>query len=147
MILDIQGAVQQTDYSCGDACIDTVIRYHGVRTNVGVLRLANVYSGMSPETIESLLRKAGLAILSGKMTVADLAHFTKTERPVICPITVPDEGGHYVVVTGVARGRVHLHDPSEGKRSVKVADWEANWSDTSSHGHAYDKWGIVAFVP
>ena len=144
-MLELNGAMQKGDYDCGAACVDTVIRYYGIRTSVAFLDLANPIQGLSPDSIEALCRKAGLSILSGTMTTDDLQHLTKRERPVLCPITTP-EGGHWIVVRGVARGRVYFHDPADGPRSLKLADWSAGWRDTSRAGHEYDRWGICAYL-
>lgn len=141
VMLTIDPVMQKFEYDCGAACVDAVIKFYGIRTCVGVLTLSNHIQGTSPDTIEALLRRAGLKVISGTMTTADLKHMTTTGRPVICPITTP-EGGHYVVVRGVGRGKVWYHCPSDGPKSMKISDWEANWNDTSRSGHEYDKWGI-----
>lgn len=83
-----------------------------------------------------------LSVLSGTMTVDDLRHLTRTKRPVVCPVTLPDGNGHWVVVRGVLRGRVHIHCPIFGPHAQPVAAWLSRWYDSTSKGHEYDRWGI-----
>lgn len=142
-MIKIQPILQRCDYDCGSAVMDCVIRYWGVRTSVAVLNLSHPITGTSPDVIEAVLRKAGLRIISGPMTVIDLQNHCRLERPILCPVTTDDGVGHWVCVIGVQRGRVYFHDPLVGQRSLKVADWDAGWRDTSHSGHEYDKWAIV----
>ncbi len=144
VILELKDIRQHDDYSCGDACVDVVIRFMGIRTCVSVLTMANAVQGVGPETCESLLRRAGLSVLSGAMTVDDLRHLTKSGRPVLCPTSIL--GGHWVVVAGVARGKVHFHDPVSGPSTLKIAEWDEKWHDESRSGHAFRKWGICGYL-
>lgn len=135
---------QSTDYDCGAAGIDVVCRYYGRRAR-GPVKLANPIQGMSPDTVEAVFRSLGFTVLAGRMTVDDLAHLTKTGRPVLCCVTI-DTGGHWVVVRGVTRSRVHYHCPLRGPRSTFITDWESNWHDRTTSGHVYDRYGLCAAV-
>lgn len=143
MILTIPDVRQGKDYDCGWACYDAICGMNGI-TSRGPVPLANAIQGLSPDTVEAVFRSTGWTILSGTMTVDDLKHFADTGRPVMCPATIEQEG-HWVVSAGVARGRVHFHDPLHGMRSVRTADWLAAWHDTSRSGAEYKQWGIVAW--
>lgn len=141
MLLDIPDVRQASDYDCGAACLDAVAQFHGLRVR-GPARLANAVQGMSPDTVEAVLRALGLPVLSGTMAVADLRHLTRTGRPVLCPVA--RAGGHWVVVRGVARGKVHFHDPAAGPGAEREADWLAGWRDVARSGAEFARWGIGA---
>ena len=138
-LLDVPDTRQRGDYDCGAACVDAVAAFFGKRKR-GPAALANPIQGMSPDTVEAVLRSLGFGILSGAMTVADLGHLTATGRPVLCPVA--DHGGHWLVVRGVARDKVHVMDPDAGFRRVPRDGWLAGWRDVSRSGHRYDRWGI-----
>lgn len=139
MLLKIPDVRQATEHDCGAAAIEAVCRFHGVKDR-GPARLANAVDGMSPATVEAVLRSLGLAVLSGTMTAGDLRHLADTGRPVLCPTA--HRGGHWVVVRGVARRRVHFHCPIDGPGSLPVATWETLWSDSTRAGHEYASWGV-----
>lgn len=141
MILEIPDVRQATDYDCGAAAVDAVCAFHGLRKR-GPSRLANAVQGMCPSTVEAVLRSLGLSVLSGAMELSDLKHLTQTGRPVLCPITTEDDGGHWVVVAGVHRSMVWYHCPLAGMRKATVADWCLRWRDTSRAGQEFRKWGI-----
>lgn len=133
---------QRSDFDCGQAAVEAVFRYHGLTG--AVRRLANPVQGMAPDTLEAVLRSVGLAVLSGEMTAADLRHLTATGRPVLCPIQ-HDGVGHWVVAAGVARGKVHYHDPLAGPRSLRLAEWADRWTDTGRHGTAFVRFGVCGW--
>lgn len=139
VLLDIPDIRQAADYDCGAAALDAVARFHGIRER-GPAKLCNVVQGMSPDMIEAWLRAVGLRVLSGSMTVDDLQHLTRTGRPVLCPTTL--YGGHWVVVRGVERGRVHYHCPTIGANKMTFAWWLLHWRDATRAGHEFDRWGI-----
>ena len=139
MIPDVR---QTTDYDCGAAAVDAVAEFHGQRRRSlsGIKHIANPVQGMAPETVEAVLRSIGLTVLSGVMTVADLRHLTRTGRPVLCPVATG--GGHWVVVRGVTRCRVHYHCPTHGPSSLPILSWESQWHGETRHGHGFERWGI-----
>lgn len=139
MILQIPDVRQQSDFDCGAACIEAVLQLGG-RTPPD--SLANPVQGMAPDTLEAVLRSVGVRVISGTMCVDDLKHFTRGGRPVICPTDI--EGGHWVIVAGVGRGRVHYHDPDAGMQSVAESKWRSLWCGSTRFGHAFDRWGIAA---
>lgn len=95
---------------------------------------------MSPAYLEPTIRRAGLLTASGSMDVRDLQYHTSRGRPVVCLIRHEDSG-HYVVCSGVERGRVWLHDPLSGERSVRAGEWLNVWSDRD-RGTEYRQFGI-----
>lgn len=141
VLLDLPDIRQTADYDCGAAVVDVVLKFHGVRSCAAVLLLANPVQGCSPDTVEAMLRRAGLPVQSGTMTVEDLRHHTRQGRPVLCPVA--RYGGHWVVVRGV-RGGVYYHDPLVGPTRAPALAWQAEWRDLTRNDHAFDRWGIAA---
>ena len=139
MLLVIPDIRQSADYDCGDAVVSALARFHGIGVSGGI---SNAIQGTDPGTVEAVVRRWGLPVVSGTLTLADLAHFTKTGRPVLCPVAA--FGGHWVIVRGIDRGRVHVHCPFSGPTSTPSAKWVAEWRDVSRAGHEFDRWGIVA---
>lgn len=141
VLLTLADVRQKSDHDCGTACLDVVCRFWGVRER-GPVKLANPISGMAPDVIESVLRSLGFQLVTGTMSVDDLRHFTRAGRPVLCPVGI--EGGHWVVVAGVVRNRVHFHDPLTGAASLPAASWVTVWRDATRNGHEFRQWGIAA---
>ena len=129
-------------HDCGDAAVRCVLRFHGLPA--GRVKLATPGDGADPSQIQAALAHAGLRVLAGTMTVPDLAHLCRTGRPVVCLIR-RDGQGHYVVCSGVSRGRVHYHDPLSGVRAARTADWAAGWHDLGRWGQAFRSFGIAAW--
>jgi ABC-type bacteriocin/lantibiotic exporter with double-glycine peptidase domain len=142
MLLTIPDIRQATDYDCGAAAVDAVCRFHGLRAR-GPAKYANAVQGMAPSTVEAVLRSLGLTVWGGPILtgVGGLAHLTRAGVPVLCPTGL--RGGHWVVVRGVGRGRVHFHCPVDGPSSLPRLSWESNWCDTSHTGEAFARWGIA----
>lgn len=143
IMLTIPDVRQRADYDCGAACVAAVLRALGIKVPVELWDLANPVQGMPPDTVEAVLRGAGVRVVSGQMSAADLQHFTRSGAPVLCPVNSGGEG-HWVVVTGVGRGRVHFHDPAAGPTSLRVKEFLPMWQDSHWLGGVYKNWGIVA---
>lgn len=138
MLLAIPDIRQTTDYDCGAIAIESACQFLGVKPPAAP---TNAVQGMAPDTVEAVLRSAGLTVIVGTMDVEDLRHFTRTGRPVVCPCS--DWGGHWVVVCGVERGRVTVQCPLRGRITLTGAKWLEGWTSTSRPGHVYDRWGIA----
>lgn len=129
---------QTNDHSCGMAAVMAVCYYWGVADPPD---LANPVQGMGPDTVEALLRSAGLQVLSGTFTIHDLRYLTR-DRPVICPTQY--EGGHWVTVRGITQW-VYYQDPLYGPRHTGKTEWMAAWDDRGRLGHSYKHWGICGY--
>lgn len=149
-MLTIPDVRQRKDYDCGAACVSALLSFYG-REWPTVWQLANPVQGMDPATVEAVFRAAGLDVLSGAMTLADLAHFARSGRPVMCPVHTDDDGPHWVVVRGVGDmpgagtmgAWVFHHCPTSGPIHLREADWLEVWYGLAYDGQAFDRWGIV----
>jgi len=102
--------------------------------------------GTSPDTLEAALWSIGFYVISGVMDCDDLRYQTRRGRPVICCVGGQPGRGHWVVVAGVVRGRVHYHCPISGMRSATIPEYVSYWSDTTRRGVVYHQWGIGAYL-
>lgn len=140
-LLTIPDIRQREDYDCGAACVAALLSFHGRRWPA-VWSLPNPVQGLAPDTVEAVLRAAGLSVASGSMRLADLRHYADSDRPVMCPVAL--HGGHWVIVRGVSARRVYYHCPTAGPTWVGARDWREVWHDTSRGGTSYPSYGIVA---
>jgi hypothetical protein len=142
-MLAIPDIRQDDEHSCGDAAVSAALAALGLRRRPGT-KLANPWQGMAPDTVAAVLRASGAAVLAGPVLtgIEGLRHYTAAGFPVLCPIA--ERGGHWVVVRGVSRGRVHFHCPVAGEDSRRAGAWLEVWADRASEtGQAFDRWGIV----
>ncbi len=139
MLLDLRDVRQRDDHDCGEAAVDIVLSFLGTR---GKSDVASAVDGTHPSAIEAALRRAGLSVQSGTMTVSDLQHHTRQGRPVLCPIA--SYGGHWVVIRGVGRGFVYYQCPVSGREQKRLQEWIDLWRDSTRAAHDFDTWGIAA---
>jgi len=139
MILPIPDIRQKDDHDCGDAVVRAVCEYYGIRPRG---RQSTPIDGTSPDTLEAALWSLGLHVIAGVMDCDDLRYQTRRSRPVICCVA-----GHWVIVAGVVRGRVHYHCPINGRQSVATVQYVEHWSDTTRRGVVYPRWGLAVYLP
>jgi len=134
---------QTTGYTCGLTCARIIYDFLGVR---GKLPAATPHDGTDPMALESAFRVSGLSVQSGTMDLRDLWHHTRQGRPVVCLVTY--QGcGHYVVVGGVERNRVHYQCPEIGPSAEYASEFEKKWQDLSHRwGHDFKHHGVAVWV-
>lgn len=136
------------DAHCGAVCAAVVLDLCGYHPDEATERVAKMLpvtamDGVDPRTMEAFFRRQGLRVQSGEMTIADLRHHTEQGRPVVC--LVKDNGGHWVVVTGVVRRSVCYHCPIEGEQVKSRTVWAAGWYDVDRFGTEYRGFGITCW--
>lgn len=135
-------AVRQTAaHDCGAAVFRCVTRYWEGR---GRRVKSDALYGTHPDQLEPAFRAAGYSCLSGELDVPALRAITKIGWPVCCLIQV-DGVGHWVVVRGVYRGRVHFMDPADGFRWLPSPEWERNWTDGDRRGTVFRQYGLAVW--
>lgn len=139
-LIDVPDVRQRSDYDCGRAALTAVFEFWGVpfpRRHAG---LTNPVQGTHPDTASAILRDAGFRVMEGSGTVPLLAALTRQGWPVLAVMTPPGRGGHWVVVRGVSRGRVHYHCPTAGRLSLEAGAWVAGWDDRDRGNVGYFQW-------
>lgn len=143
MILPVPIVIQTAEYDCGTTAAKAVFRYYNRRLpDLEKVGVPCPIDGTDPRTMESLIRRAGFGVEAGETRISTLRHHTREGRPAIA-LVQKDGVGHWVVVCGVERGRVHLMDPYVGQASERVNVFEARWRDVCRDGSPYFQWALV----
>ncbi|MFL6709283.1 MAG: C39 family peptidase [Massilia sp.] len=141
---------QQFDFSCGSAALATLLTYH---YNYPVTE-AVVFEAMFRAGDQQKIRQQGFSLLDMQMFLRargfsgdgfelPLEKLAEAKLPAI--VLVSDQGyNHFVVLKGIADGRVLLGDPSSGARAVSLSRFRELWRNKLLFViHGYD--GAIAF--
>lgn len=137
---------QGGSWDCGLVAARVVLGAHRKRLTPPIRAAlgSDPVDGTDPRAMETAFRLAGLGVISGEMTLDDLAHQTLLGRPVVCLVTWSTVG-HYVVVQAVKADRIHIQDPEDGPTTVSVRTLEKGWRDLHRLGAVYRSWGIATW--
>jgi len=124
---------QQYDFSCGSAAVATLLTHHyGVRVTE-----REVFAQMFERGDQAKIRKQGFSMLDMKRYLESRGfHADGFEQPLerleqenLPAIVLLSERGykHFVVVKGIARGRVLVGDPAMGTRSISFDRFSHLW--------------------
>lgn len=141
---------QQYDFSCGSAALATLLTHHyGYPVTEQV-----IFEQMFRDGDQNKIRQQGFSLLDMQRFLAargfradgfelPLEKLIESKLPAI--VLVSDKGyNHFVVIKGIANGRVLIGDPSSGARSVSVERFRTMWSNKLLFViHGYQ--GAVAF--
>lgn len=127
---------QQYDFSCGSAALATLLTHHYERPTSE----ADAFKVMWDVGDQARIRKLGFSLLEMKRFLeakgmrADGFKMTiERVRDVGVPgVALINEGGyqHFVVVKGVARGKVLIGDPARGLRTMNFEQFSRQWDGT-----------------
>jgi hypothetical protein len=125
---------QQYDFSCGSAAVATLLSYHYGRE---VSELA-VFKAMYKHGDQARIRKAGFSMLDMKRYLETQGYradgfkvpLDKLKKVGVPAIVLTNEDGysHFVVVKGLADGRVLVGDPAKGMRILPREEFEGMWN-------------------
>lgn len=140
-------------WDCGLAAVQCVLRFHGVTPESA--REATVghgdgEMGTPPSELASIFHAAGFGVQHGEGMDLDLLDYhVERLRPVICSVTFPESGGHYVVFAGrdAAKKTVSFMDPSLGPRTMPEHQWLECWRDVTGEDFQLVRYGVVAIPP
>lgn len=139
--IDLPVVKQRDAHSCGAAVFKCVTAYWEGK---GRRIVSHPHYGTHPDALELAFHAAGYHVLAGGMDLDQLKYTTARGWPVVCLVKANGEG-HWVVVRGVVRSRVHVMDPDTGLRSMSAADWQANWSDYDRRGTVFRQYGLAVW--
>lgn len=126
---------QQYDFSCGSAAVATLLTHHYGHP----VSEAFVFEQMYAHGDQRKIRKEGFSLLDIKRFLAaqgfradgfelPLQKLVDARLPAI--VLVAEKGyHHFVVIKGIADGRILVGDPASGTRSLTRANFEAIWSN------------------
>lgn len=125
---------QQYDFSCGSAALATLLSHHyGVRVTE-----QEAFEQMFRDGDQAKIRQQGFSLLDMQRFLATrgfrgdgfelpLEQLAESKLPAI--VLVADKGyNHFVVIKGIADGRVLLGDPSSGARAVPLDQFREMWT-------------------
>lgn len=127
VLLRLPTVRQATNYTCGVAALQSVLRYYGTdirEDNLAKELKSNPDNGTNYRDIEAYALKKGYTVeIRTEMSLEDLQHLLRDGKPVLCAIQAwPDAppvdwkndwiDGHWVVAIGYDRNRMLFMDPS-----------------------------------
>jgi predicted double-glycine peptidase len=141
---------QQYDFSCGSAALATLLSHHyGYRVTEQM-----VFEQMYLKGDQQKIRQQGFSLLDMQGFLAShgfhadgfelpLEKLVEAKLPAI--VLVSDKGyNHFVVIKGIADGRILIGDPSSGTRTIGLERFRELWSSKLLFViHGYE--GAVAF--
>ncbi len=136
IVLAVRRSVQLDRYSCGAQSAFMILRYFGKARSIEAVTkaLGTTEDGTGTMTIVRLFRHRGLKPrIKARADVHDLATAVDLGAPSLVSM---DDGEHWAVVYGYARGAVFLADPSI-KRSLRVR------VPTTAFCARWDRWAMV----
>ncbi|MBI3449887.1 MAG: C39 family peptidase [Acidobacteria bacterium] len=170
----IPDVTQQTGYSCGPSCLESIARFYGVGKEdewefVRGLRMDH-RAGSHPYQIRRLARSYRLHVREyNPMSFAQLHQELRWRHPVMLMIQaygrarlgkrrltrwrrnyIPDwDDGHWVVAIGYDREGVFFEDPSIQARRGWLSRDElmCRWHDTGPHGRHLPFYGVAIWRP
>lgn len=141
---------QKYDFSCGSAALATLMSHHYAFPMTEQV----VFEEMYAKGDQQKIRQQGFSLLDMQRFLAargfhadgfqlPLEKLLEAKVPAIVLIT--DQGyNHFVVIKGIADGRVLVGDPSKGARTMSVDRFRESWINKILFViHGYD--GAVAF--
>ena len=157
-MLDVPHLRQAKAFTCGPACVNMLLRYHGiVETELAIAEALGTTprEGTNPRTLASYLRAQGFVAHSkSRRNLADIKADINKGRPVIVAYQAHGprgtdyatcwDQGHYGIVVDVDSKRVTLCDPSSkrSRRHYDISDFVARWRDISAGGVVFLQWGL-----
>lgn len=126
---------QQYDFSCGSAAVATLLTYQYDYP----MSEQTAFAAMFAHGDRAKIAKEGFSLLDIKRFLvargfeADgfIAPLDKLQQAHLPAIVLIDEHGyhHFVVIKGLAAGRVLVGDPAKGTRSIPEAEFEKLWKN------------------
>ena len=100
---------------CGLACLAMVAAHHGLHTDMPTLRQRFALS-LKGATMMDLTRIAGQMQLNARALRAEMDHMPQLQLPCVLHWDL----NHFVVFTGMSRGKAVIHDPARGVRRLSL---------------------------
>ena len=110
--------IRQTEAAdCGLACLAMVASFHGHRVDLNTLRRRYPIS-LNGVTLRGLIQVAHQLHLVSRPLRFELEHLSQLRLPAILHWDM----SHFVVLKGVTRKTITIHDPASGEKSFTVAE-------------------------
>ena len=128
---------QRTNYYCGPAVLQMILKAHGVRLTQDTIALEAKTTreyGTKTEDMVRFLRGKGFVVVDGNgKTIADIERaLARGDIVIVCYMERHLDWGHYSSVAGIEHGRIDLLDPAEKDGSglpFPLDEFESRWRD------------------
>jgi len=150
---------QATEFDCGAAVVQGVLRYYGTDC-LGAELIRYLHTdeeGTRARNIIGYLLHHGLSVRAGQMTIPELEYWIDRSIPVILDIqawaedagtnyAATIEEGHYVVAIGYDEDFIYFEDPSllSVKGKIPREELDARWHDRSENTY-FEHFGIAVW--
>ena len=147
--LDIDGYPQQTDYSCGDAAIRSIIKYFGldVPSEKQIIKVAGTSKkfGTLPGQMVDALKKYNIHAVTKTSNVNELMEIIKEKTPAALLLTYQKEA-HWMLLVAVADNSIKLFDPYRNKNIFLTKEELKNMWRAKTNGEEHFQTVVVAKV-
>jgi len=143
--------LQKLDYDCGPTVLKMVLASFGIRANLkDLMRQARTTKrdGTTRRGLARVARSYGLSASAHcGATFSEMDRLLRRGAMIVVEYILPIfEGGHYAVVSGLDRGAVYLHDPSEGRYfRLPRREFARRWY--GRHNKTNTRWVMVVEGP
>lgn len=119
--------LQEGTKDCGAACLQSIIHYYG--GNVTLERLIELTKTTKEGTTFYNLKEASeeIGLATRSYRVSDIEKIKEINTPFICQIT-KNNYTHFVVVYKIKDNKLLIMDPSIGKQSIDIFDFNNIWT-------------------
>jgi ABC-type bacteriocin/lantibiotic exporter with double-glycine peptidase domain len=124
---------QQTDYTCGPACMRTVLRSFGInRSEQRLVRSMKTSKKYGTRTAHFLRLASSFQLPSytrSQATLADVSHALENKYKVIILRFLPEfREAHYAIVKKITASKIYFLDPWYGpKHSLNLTQFNKTW--------------------
>lgn len=166
-LIKVPNVRQKSNYDCGVACVQSILRYAGIELNLDQLvEILKTTPAMGTNHLEMEMFLNNCEGISagwkGDMTFQELESYIVAGRPVICCLqawhdvkseyghydyTDEWEDGHYAIAIGCDKENVYFMDPSTCGNYTFITreHLKTRWHDTDGDG-LYRRAGIIVTV-
>ena len=148
---------QTYNYDCGAKATESVLTYYGLEVREDeIMKLeSTTKNGTKIKKIKEVVRRYGLKIKSGRMSVQDLKEYINKKIPVIIVLQAWASkenidyrkdwvDGHYVVAVGYTKDKIIFEDPSAFNYTyLTYNELAARWHDIDIDGKKYFNFGMA----
>ena len=137
---------QKTEFTCGPASLEMVMRFLGKRVSEEKIRreagTAREHGTSHQGMIEAATKEGFYCYINEASSLHEAKHFLELHIPVIVDYTEPsDDEGHYAVVTGFSDNAIILNDPWNGRNfSISEKEFLRRWYDRDLRSN---RWLII----
>jgi predicted double-glycine peptidase len=130
---------QDTNYSCGAASVQMILRFFGIiKSEEDLIKELKTEKedGTSHEEIIKIIRQNNLfCYVNDNSNFDEIKMYLNKNLPVLVNyIETDDDEGHYAVVVGINEEKIILNDPWHGEDfELNISKFENRWQNSKRH--------------